>query len=333
MNLIIMATSLVYIGGSRSLLLLASEENGGPLAENKETLTAEDAYTFPLVGSATLFGLYMVFKYVDKGTINVIVSLYFLLMGVVTFSSFLSKVFPSGKKAARFGFKYKFPMIGEIDMLLSLQDIFFIVIGTSLSYGYYMTKHFMLNNLFGIVFCIGAMEKISVGSYKIGAALLIGLFFYDIFWVFGTDVMVTVAKSFDGPIKLLFPTKFATLNAKAEFSLLGLGDIVVPGLFVAILHRFDAVRAQAVIKHHGESVDAFYRPYFHWNVVCYAIGLGITVFVMFFFKAAQPALLYLVPCCLLGSLLVAVARGELKELVDYNEEVPKTEEAAAKKDK
>ena len=32
-----------------------------------------------------------------------------------------------------------------------------------------------------------------------------GLFFYDIFWVFGTDVMVTVAKSFEAPIKLVFP--------------------------------------------------------------------------------------------------------------------------------
>ena len=32
-----------------------------------------------------------------------------------------------------------------------------------------------------------------------------GLFFYDIFWVFGTPVMVSVAKNLDAPIKLLFP--------------------------------------------------------------------------------------------------------------------------------
>jgi hypothetical protein len=29
-----------------------------------------------------------------------------------------------------------------------------------------------------------------------------GLFFYDIFWVFFTPVMVSVAKSFDAPIKV-----------------------------------------------------------------------------------------------------------------------------------
>ena len=64
-----------------------------------------------------------------------------------------------------------------------------------------------------------------------------GLFFYDIFWVFGTDklltgdsVMVTVAKSLDAPIKLLFPKTLAA--EKLEFSILGLGDIVIPGILV-----------------------------------------------------------------------------------------------------
>ena len=35
-----------------------------------------------------------------------------------------------------------------------------------------------------------------------GFVLLGGLFFYDIFFVFGTDVMVTVAVSMDVPIKV-----------------------------------------------------------------------------------------------------------------------------------
>jgi minor histocompatibility antigen H13 len=40
-----------------------------------------------------------------------------------------------------------------------------------------------------------------------GFVLLGGLFFYDIFFVFGTDVMVTVAVSMDVPIKVLPPPK------------------------------------------------------------------------------------------------------------------------------
>ena len=42
---------------------------------------------------------------------------------------------------------------------------------------------------------------ISLDSIKVGCLLLGGLFIYDIFWVFGTDVMVTVAKGLEAPIK------------------------------------------------------------------------------------------------------------------------------------
>lgn len=66
---------------------------------------------------------------------------------------------------------------------------------------------------------------LNLGSTQVGMILLWGLFFYDIFWVFFTPVMVTVAKNIDGPIKLLFPT-----GASWEhFNMLGLGDIVIPG--------------------------------------------------------------------------------------------------------
>ena len=40
------------------------------------------------------------------------------------------------------------------------------------------------------------------------------VFFYDIFWVFGTEVMVSVAKGVDGPIKLLFPRSFKQVRPR-----------------------------------------------------------------------------------------------------------------------
>jgi len=70
--------------------------------------------------------------------------------------------------------------------------------------------------------------------------LLVLLFFYDIFFVFGTDVMLTVAKNIDAPIKLLFPRDWSVEEPK--FSLLGLGDIVLPGLFIAMCLRYDVLR-------------------------------------------------------------------------------------------
>ncbi|CAM6005291.1 unnamed protein product [Sphagnum balticum] len=105
---------------------------------------------------------------------------------------------------------------------------------------YFVTRHWILNNIFAILFSIVALKSISLSSMKTGLVLLWALFFYDIFWVYGTDVMVTVAKNLDIPIKILFPY----LNAEGEFktSMVGLGDIVIPGVFVSLCLKLDIHR-------------------------------------------------------------------------------------------
>ena len=45
-----------------------------------------------------------------------------------------------------------------------------------------------------IPFISSGLELISVGSFKNAAIMLCGLFVYDVWWVFGTEVMVAVAK-------------------------------------------------------------------------------------------------------------------------------------------
>ena len=85
-----------------------------------------------------------------------------------------------------------------------------------------------------------AIRNIDLANFKVGLLLLWFLFFYDIFWVYGTDVMVTVAKKLDIPIKLLFP--YLNNEGVEKFSMLGLGDIVIPGIFVALCLKFDIDR-------------------------------------------------------------------------------------------
>ena len=134
--------------------------------------------------------------------------------------------------------------------------------------------------------------------------------------------MVTVAKNLDGPIKILFPRSLERNDdGKLDLSLLGLGDIVIPGFFLALLLRFDAHRAKKTGIH-----DSFAKPYFHSTLFAYVLGLATTLFVMIQFNAAQPALLYLVPACLGSSFLCAVARGEVKELLAYSEEEDEEED-------
>jgi minor histocompatibility antigen H13 len=93
-----------------------------------------------------------------------------------------------------------------------------------------------------------------------------------------------------------------------------LGDIVIPGLFVALMLRFDArdIAPTDPLPHR--------LPYFAAVMCAYVLGLIATVIAMNVFLAAQPALLYLVPACLLTALAMAAGKGELKVLWNYSEE-------------
>lgn len=411
-NVVATATLIVYIGSHRSLRLLATEEEGGYSKESKEVMSSADAAQFPIVGSCALFGLFCAFKYLDKTTVNYVLGLYFMVVGTFTLASTIAPFFEAQfgmnpKTTKKYGFKRELPLIGEVDAEFNAVELVSLIPSMAVSYYYFKTKHYMLNNFLGISFCVQSISRISIGSYKIGAMLLVGLFFYDIFWVFGSErvfgsnVMVTVAKSFDGPIKLLFPKNLPGANVseniaktivnagnstligkevsseclkfiktvstklvgeektlemasnalgysnegvktlgdacfsalskvvsplrstvEGDMSLLGLGDIVIPGLFVSILLRFDG--KQAKVKGLEAEYDSFSKPYFHWNIVFYALGLVATLVVMNVFKAAQPALLYLVPACLGASFIAALLQGNFKALMAYSEE----EEAA-----
>ncbi len=114
-------------------------------------------------------------------------------------------------------------------------------------------------------------------------------------------LQVSVAKNFDAPIKLLFPRGVDLETGKRAFSMLGLGDIVIPGLFVALMLRRDA--------HYS-----FAGHYFTTAFIGYVLGLGATIVVMNVFNAAQPALLYIVPGVLGCVGAHAWARGELMQV-------------------
>jgi minor histocompatibility antigen H13 len=52
----------------------------------------------------------------------------------------------------------------------------------------------------------------------------------------------------------------------------------------------------------------------------YFAGLATTMAVMHTFKAAQPALLYLSPACILSTMLVAAVSGELSQVFKFTTE-------------
>uniref|UniRef100_F7CXC2 Signal peptide peptidase-like 2B n=1 Tax=Equus caballus TaxID=9796 RepID=F7CXC2_HORSE len=173
----------------------------------------------------------------------------------------------------------------------------------------------ILQDALGIAFCLYTLKTIRLPTFKACTLLLLVLFVYDVFFVFitpfltksGNSIMVEVAT---GPSdsatheKLPMVLKVPRLNASPlalcdrPFSLLGFGDILVPGLLVAYCHRFD-IQVQSS------------RVYFVACTIAYGVGLLVTFMALALMQRGQPALLYLVPCTLVTSGALALWRREL----------------------
>ena len=67
---------LVWIGCQRALI----EASKAPEDSQAEMVSKTDAMQFPLIGSAVLFGLYVVVKFVNKEYLDVLISCYFAIL-------------------------------------------------------------------------------------------------------------------------------------------------------------------------------------------------------------------------------------------------------------
>lgn len=331
-QLFVNSLACIYIGSFRGAILhhrLDKEE------KNKlEKMSSKDAYMFPVYGSCVLFGLYIVYKTFDKDLLNKILSVHFTFFGFLSLLSLLAyhleKVFPQWSEVVfDKSFTLKLPLLTKkFELTLKKSEVVGGIIAIAPTVAYFATKHWLLNNLFGIAFSIGGIESLLLPDFKVGFILLWGLFFYDIFWVYGTDVMLTVAKSVDAPIKLIHPV---TLFGEPKFSMLGLGDIVIPGVFVALCLKYDIhTSVLKQLKEHVKEIDfkQVKTTYFKWVLVGYALGIVATFNAMVIFNHAQPALLFLVPGCTGAVLLCALKNKQLKEVFEYSEEEAKVEAEA-----
>lgn len=119
---------------------------------------------------------------------------------------------------------------------IKITSIIGFALGCAVEGLYLYTESSMLSNIIGLSVCYMAFNWMSVTSFTIGTMVLVGLFFYDIVMVFYTPFMVAVATQVDAPLKLTYET------SDGRSSLLGLGDIVIPGIFICLALRFDLWR-------------------------------------------------------------------------------------------
>lgn len=306
-----------------------------------ETLTAEDAYWLPVIGSVVLFSMFLVFKYCSKVIVDRLLGFYFGfvgtfavtkvavliaqntgLMSFFTTSRYtVTRATPSNKdKSVKAETTTLLALrISPLHVPLALGSFALVML-------YLATRHWLACNVIALSLSLSSISMLSLDSFQTGGIMLMGLFLYDIFWVFGTNVMVSVARGFEGPIKIVWPKNLVAglfdSKTKWQMTMLGLGDIVIPGIFVALALRFDQ---HLYIKQNPKSLITkrditFAKPYFQATMTGYIAGLATTMGVMHFTKAAQPALLYLSPACIISVALTAWRRGELQEAWSWKDE-------------
>lgn len=341
---------IVYIGSCHSIRLYCKTTD--KKKEGIETMTKKDAMLFPIIAGSTLGGLYLAFQWFDKELINKLFHVYFSFIGSLVITSFLynrlkDKLVRLTSKVAFTIPKIKFIADEKIDF--DFLYISLLAVSSPVGIAYFLTKHYFLNNVFGIFFSFFGIETLLLGSTSIGFILLGALFFYDIYFVFFTPLMVSVAKNLEGPIKLMFP-KMLEWETQKDFNMIGLGDIVIPGIFVAMMFRLDYFRTveknkSAIEDSKGNKIISFGVSNFNtflWTFFGYFAGILSTLVVMNVFKAAQPALLYLVPGCLIFSALSALVGGYFDFFFKYDEnktlealgiQEPEKKEETEKKDK
>lgn len=143
------------------------------------------------------------------------------------------------------------------------------MISAYVTFTYIRSKNWIYNNILAISFCIYFLNKLLVTNYRNAIIYLVGMLLYDIFWVFGSDVMVTVATQLDLPIKLLFPKNPNALQIRLY--MVGIGDIALPGIFCAMMLRHDFLKAVTkskatfTIENFEKLKDSlsFEKPYFY----------------------------------------------------------------------
>ncbi|XP_048464488.1 uncharacterized protein LOC125485497 [Rhincodon typus] len=81
-SLVLMALLPIFFGALRSVSCAKSKNS----SDMPETITSRDAARFPIIASCTLFGLYLFFKIFSEEYINLLLSMYFFILGILALS-------------------------------------------------------------------------------------------------------------------------------------------------------------------------------------------------------------------------------------------------------
>lgn len=216
------------------------------------------------------------------------------------------------------GLYVKVPFIGPVSVLTLIVSPFCITFATVWAYYRHLSFAWVAQDILGIALIITVLQIVRLPNIKVATVLLTCAFVYDIFWVFMSpklfheSVMIVVARGDksgeDGiPMLLKIPRIF---DPWGGYSIIGFGDILLPGLLISFAKRFDVVARRTLRS-----------GYFLWLLIGYGFGLIVTYIALNLMDGhGQPALLYIVPFTLGSLFFLGWKRGELATL--WEEGVP-----------
>ncbi|XP_019190430.1 PREDICTED: signal peptide peptidase-like 4 isoform X2 [Ipomoea nil] len=206
----------------------------------------------------------------------------------------------------------KVPFLGAISYLTLAVSPFCIAFAVIWAVFRRVSFAWIGQDILGIALIVTVLQIVRIPNLKVGTVLLGCAFLYDLFWVFVSkwwfheSVMIVVARGGrsgeDGiPMLLKIPRMF---DPWGGYSIIGFGDIILPGLLVAFSLRYDWL-----------SKKTLRTGYFIWAMIAYGLGLLITYVALNLMDGhGQPALLYIVPFTLGTFLALGKKRGDLRHL-------------------
>ena len=312
---------LIYIGCFNCLKKFFFENE---VNNNIKIIKRKDAILYAFKGSLILLGIYISLKIFNHNFINFIFDIYFIYYNTYSISCFIKgkiSYIPYLRKYNNINLLTikKIPLIKESSIMISQLDFLLYIIGFFISIPYYISKNWKLNNLIGIILSLNSMENIFLGEFKIGIILFFSLFIYDIFFVYFTNVMSKIIIDLDIPILLKFPNKKIPV-LKSDFSTIGLGDIIIPGIFISLMLRFDIIQLINKNKKLNQLRMSYLNlKYFFNSLIGYFTGIFFSISTMIIFNHAQPALLFIVPIILFIIFFTSLIFNEFTTIWNFNE--------------
>ncbi|KAI8472925.1 MAG: peptidase A22B, signal peptide peptidase [Monoraphidium minutum] len=246
-----LASITIYIGAHRAVT-----------NNMRQQISFREGLLAPVVLSISLFGLYLLLKYTDIDLQTFLNAYFWLLANVAICGAAVPLLARAGDALGQPTWDFTVPEgllldeSGEPVTAAQLQPSAVVAVAAAVAVTTWDAMHhssFTLNNAVACLVATELLQLLGVRSFRAAALLLVGLLCYDVFWVFaspgvvGDNVMLAVATSdaVTGPTRLLFPRVPGGGGEAPDFpfSLLGLGDVALPGLLAALALRYDASRS------------------------------------------------------------------------------------------